>query len=163
MNFESEDELKHRLGIESWRNLSKEKLLSFVSELSSMDPEVAMKVVAEFPNFKTLVIESLEHVKEQAENSVEANWRSQKKVHKAFAQYRIILTNELERQSITSEDRFRILSLLAEAIDKEAAKDSEHKNFVFRMTATLGTIAVAGAGIALAMLGGNTQIGDRSS
>ncbi|MPV37112.1 hypothetical protein [Georgenia subflava] len=155
----AEVELMKRLGIESWRNLSKDKFMTFVSDLPNMDREVALKVVAQFPNFKDLVLDTFKQVEEEATRARTFNWKSQKKVHKAFEQYRQILSRELEREDSSSEDRFVILGLLKDAIDAEATKDSENKKFQLIVTGMLTTAALALAGTALAALGGRAQIG----
>ena len=79
MGIENEEELKRKMGIESWRNLSKDKFLTFVSDLPNMSNEVAIKVIEQFPDFKSLVLDSLNQIQEQAEKAVGANWKSQKK------------------------------------------------------------------------------------
>ena len=159
MGIENEEELKRKMGIESWRNLSKDKFLTFVSDLPNMSNEVAIKVIEQFPDFKSLVLDSLNQVQEQAEKAVGANWKSQKKVHKAFAEYRAILSRELDREGLTSEDRFKILEKLGNAIDKESAKDSEHKAFAYKMFTTVASVVVLGVGAGAAILGGKAKIG----
>lgn len=161
MSASEEQDLKRKLGIESWKNLSREKFLTFASELPNMNKEVALKIIDQFPDFKSLVLDSLGQVEEQAANALAANWKSQKKVHKAFAEQRAILRRELDRTGLTTEDRFSILAMLAESIDKEAAKDSEHKAFSYKLVTTVATIAVGGAAAAFAILGGKSKIGGR--
>lgn len=161
MEYESEDELKQRMGIDSWRNLSKDKFIAFVSDLPNMSDEVAKQVIAQFPEFKTLVLGSLDQVQIQAANAVGVNWKSQKKVHRAFTEYREVLTHELDREGLTAEDRFKILEMLREAIADEAAKDSDHKAFVLK---AVGIVATAGAvvvGAGIAALGGKSAIGGK--
>lgn len=159
MSASEEQDLKRKLGIESWRNLSRDKLLTFMSEMPNMTKEVALKIIDQFPDFKSLVLESLGQVEEQAANALAANWKSQKKVHRAFAEQRETLRRELDREGLTPEDRLSILKMLAEAIDKEAAKDSEHKAFSYKLVTTVATIAVGGAAAAVAILGGKSKIG----
>ena len=81
------------------------------------------------------------------------------KVHKAFAEYRAILSRELDREGLTSEDRFKILEKLGNAIDKESAKDSEHKAFAYKMFTTVASVVVLGVGAGAAILGGKAKIG----
>jgi len=159
----AELELMERLGIESWRNLSKEKFMTFVSDLPNMDKEVALKVVGQFPNFKELVLGAFEQVKDEVTQARRFNWKSQKKVHQAFSEYREILGRELEREDLNAEDRFGILGLLKDAIDAEAAKDSENKRFQIIVTGMLVTAGLALAGTAVAALGGKAQIGGGSA
>lgn len=153
MKFETEEDLKRSMGIDSWRNLSKDKFLTFVSDLPNMSKEVAVKVVEQFPDFKGLVLDSLNRVQEQATLSVNANWKSQKKVHKAFAEYRAVLTRELDRDNLTSEDRVSILQLFKKAVDDESLKDTEHKAFVHRTLAVVGTVALVVVAAGAAALG----------
>jgi hypothetical protein len=158
VEIENEEQLKQRMGIDSWRNLSKEKFLTFVSDLPNMSEEVALKVVAQFPDFKSLVMGSFEQVHEQAANAVGANWKSQKKVHKAFAEYREVLNRELDRESLSAEDRFAVLKLFKDAIDDEANKDSEHKAFVLRALGVVAAAGVVAVAAAAAVLGGKGKI-----
>lgn len=158
MEIENEEELKQRMGIDSWRNLSKDKLLTFVSDLPNMSQEVALKVIEQFPDFKTLVMDSFNQVQEQATNAVGANWKSQKKVHTAFAEYREILKQELDRENLSTQDRFSILELLKHAIDDEAKKDSEHKAFAIRILGVVATAAVVVVAAGAAVLGGKGKI-----
>ncbi|WKK71890.1 hypothetical protein Q0F99_01695 [Rathayibacter oskolensis] len=73
-----------------------------------------------------------------------------------------MLTRELDREDLTSEDRFAVMRLFSMAVNDEALKDTEHKEFVLRalgMVATVGIVAVtAGA----AVLSGRGGIGGRS-
>lgn len=156
---ETELELKKRLGIESWRNLSKDKFMTFVWDLPNMDKEVALKVIGQFPDFKNLVMDTFKQVQEQATQGMRFNHKSQKKVHKAFKQYRKILSRELERDDLSSEDRFKILELLKDAIDAEALKDKDNKEFLLKIVGMLATGVVALVGVAFAVLGGKTSFG----
>lgn len=159
----SEGELKQRLGIDSWRNLSKDKLLTFVSEMPNLSHETTLKIIDQFPDFRSLVLDSLGEMQEQASNALSANWKSQKKVHKAFSEYREILRRELDREDLTRDDRLAILKMLSEAVDKESAKDSEHKAFAYKLVTTVASVAAIGLGVGYAVLGGKVQIGDKSN
>jgi hypothetical protein len=163
MSANEENDLKRKLGIESWKNLSKDKFLTFVSEMPNMSKEVTLKIIDQFPDFKSLVLDSLGQVEEQAANALAANWKSQKKVHKAFAEQREMLRRELDREGLTSEDRFSILRMFAESVEKEAAKDSEHKIFSYKLVTTVAGIAVGGVAAGLAILGGKSKISDEES
>jgi hypothetical protein len=162
MDIDNEEQLKQRLGIDTWRNLSREKFVDFASELPNMSEELALKVIEQFPDFKTLVLDSFTVVRDQAAEAAKSNWKSQKKVHKAFADYRAMLSRELDRENLSSADRFAVMQLFKTAIDDEALKDSEHKAFVLQalgMVATVGVVAVAAGA---AVLGGRTRIGGGS-
>lgn len=46
MSLDSEDEVKKALGIESWRNLSKDRIVKFAAMMPDMGREVTMKIDA---------------------------------------------------------------------------------------------------------------------
>jgi O-phosphoseryl-tRNA(Cys) synthetase len=52
MTYKNEDELKKALEIDTWKNLSRDKLIKFVAMMPDMDKELALKVVEQFPEFK---------------------------------------------------------------------------------------------------------------
>ncbi|MDT2767760.1 hypothetical protein P7G58_02615 [Globicatella sulfidifaciens] len=47
----SGDEVKSALGIKNFRNLSKDKIMEFVSLIPNMDKEVAIEIIRQFPSF----------------------------------------------------------------------------------------------------------------
>ncbi|BCW74709.1 MULTISPECIES: DUF3106 domain-containing protein [unclassified Arthrobacter] len=159
MTLTSEDDVKKALNIDSWRNLSKEKLLTFVAEMPQMDKEVAFKAIEQFPHFKSLVAETLDSLEQRYESTQKFSWKSQKKVHDAYKSYRKTLNRELERDNLTVEDRFRILEMIRESVDREAVKDSEHKAFAIKMVTVAATVGVAAVGAAVAALGGKAGFG----
>ncbi|MFF3037061.1 hypothetical protein [Arthrobacter citreus] len=159
MSVRSEDDVKKALNIESWRNLSKDKLLAFVAEMPHMDREVALKVIEQFPDFRSLVGETMTSMEQRFESAQKFNWKSQKKVHEAFRSYRDSLNRELDRPYLNGEDRFRILEMIRASVEREALKDSENKAFVLKMVSVAATVGVAAVGAAVVALGGKAGIG----
>lgn len=164
MTYRSEEDVKKALNIDSWRNLSKDKLLSFVAEMPHMDKEVALKVIEQFPHFKSLVDETMNSFEQRYESAQRFSWKSQKKVHEAFRSYRESLNRELERENLSGEDRFKILEMIRDSVNKESEKDSEHKAFEIKMVTVAATVGVAAVATAVAALGGKAGFGsnDRS-
>lgn len=160
MTLRSEDDVKKALNIDSWRNLSKDKLLNFVAEMPNMDKEVALRAIEQFPHFKILVGETLNSFEQRYESAQKYSWKSQKKVHEAFQSYRDTLNRELERENLSSEDRFSILNLLREAVIGESEKDSEHKAFTIKLVTIAATLGVAVIGAGVAALGGKVGFGE---
>lgn len=154
MTLRTEDDVKQALGIDSWRNLSKDKFLTFVSELPNMDKDVAMKAVAQFPDFSNLVISGLDQFKEQALAAQKFNWKGQRQVHKAFKDYRAMLNRELERGDLTGDDRFRILQLVNDAITKQMELQERHQNFILKVLGVTASVLVTVVSLALLFLSG---------
>lgn len=49
--YVSEDTVKRALKIDSFRNLSKDKIMQFASMIPYMDKEVAIAIINQFPEF----------------------------------------------------------------------------------------------------------------
>ena len=56
-----EKDLLKMLGIPSFRYMSKDKLASFVSALSDIDPDVAKKALEQFPDLSAAIAVVLVH------------------------------------------------------------------------------------------------------
>lgn len=59
----TERQLKEALGLETWRNLSKDKLLNFISLLPNVDNELAIKVIEQLPEFTKMATEMVTFLK----------------------------------------------------------------------------------------------------
>ena len=54
--YVSEDAVKRALKIDSFRNLSKDKVMQFASMIPYMDKEVAIAIINQFPLFLLLLL-----------------------------------------------------------------------------------------------------------
>lgn len=159
MQYQSEEQVKQALDIDSWRNLSKEKFMTFVSALPDVDKDVAIAIVGQFPNFKDLASSAVASLRESWNAALVHNQKSHKKALKAFERYIDILELEMQREQSTGEDRYRLLGLIREAAERMAEKDSENKAFILKglgIVAGAGVVAIAAA---FALLGGKAEVG----
>ncbi|MFE1507014.1 hypothetical protein [Streptomyces sp. NPDC058726] len=154
MKYKNEDQIKQALGIESWRNLSKDKMVKFVAMMPDMDTEVALKIVEQFPEFKDFALNVMDVIKKSHESTLSANKESQEYVHLAFQDLRETLKRELDRGELTWDQRREILEKMQQAVREEALKDSENKRFLdgaFKRVVMVGGAAVA---LGVAFVGG---------
>ncbi|NDU73734.1 hypothetical protein GWI34_13950 [Actinomadura sp. DSM 109109] len=157
----SEAEIKRTLGIDSWRNLSKDKMLRFAAMMPDLDTEVAIKIIEQFPVFKEFATETLSTLERTHSSALIANKHSQDAFHEACREIREILKGQLT-PDLPFEDRKYIIDKLMELSRMESEKDSENKKVLsenFKMAA-LGAIALLAAGVAV--LGGKTALDNRS-
>lgn len=84
MKFENEGEILKELGMESWRNLSKEKMIRFAAMMPDMDKEVALKIIQQLPEFTKFALEALNAMEKEHANTLSSNKDSQENVHKAY-------------------------------------------------------------------------------
>lgn len=130
VKYGDEEAVKKALEIDSWRDLSKDKVVKFAAMMPDMDKEVSMAIVNQLPVFTRFALDALQVVERAHSKSVEANERSQKEVHRAYVGVRDILKNELDNPNLTPEERRLLIEDVKETADKEFAKDSENKAFV---------------------------------
>ncbi|MEU1123835.1 hypothetical protein ABZ371_09695, partial [Streptomyces sp. NPDC005899] len=90
MKYKSEAQIMKALGIESWRNLSKDKMVRFAAMMPNMDTEVALKIVEQFPAFKDFAKDAVSAVERAHESTLSANSQSQEHVHRAWQEVRDI-------------------------------------------------------------------------
>lgn len=146
MALESEDEIKKALEIDSWRNLSKDKVLRFAAMMPDMDQEVALKIIAQLPVFTRFAVETLNVLEKAHSKTLDFNKDSQANVHRAYQEVRETLTNQLAQDSLSPEDRKFLVEQIVDTANKEAEKDSENKRF---LNGVLNKVAAGVGGAAL--------------
>jgi hypothetical protein len=158
VTLESEDEIKRALEIDSWRNLSRDKVIKFAAMMPDMDKEVALGIIAQLPVFTRFSVEALGALR-KAQDSVQAsNNQSQGKVHDAYSDIREALKAELKKENLTPEERQYLLDLLMETGNRESKKDTENKRFLdglFNKTTVATGVALVGA---LVFVGGKVLV-----
>lgn len=153
------EKLKKRLGINSWQELSKDRVLAFVSELPRLDKEVALDIVRQFPNFKELATSGLDKLQAQADQAAANGDKGQERLHQSFMQSREILSKELDRPNLSPEDRLHIMNLLSDLLAKEALLESDNRDFQERLVKYVVAGVTVVAAIGGAILGVNTNRG----
>lgn len=144
----SENDALAQLGISNWRELSKDKFLTFAAMMPSLPSELALKVVEQFPSFKEIAVETLGKIEKVHLGSLDANSASDAKVHEAFSDVRRILEGELNKENLSGEEKANILSMLIATAERQAEKDTESKKFLREIftasVSVVGIVVVAG-------------------
>ncbi|MGY2747901.1 hypothetical protein [Arthrobacter sp. UYCu723] len=147
MKYKNEVKIKQALGIESWRNLSKDKMIRFAAMMPDMDTEVALKIVEQFPVFKEFAMDAVDAMEKAHESTLSANKQSQEHVHQAFQEIREILKGELSKDDLSWEQKKFLIEQIQETGRLEFQKDSENKQFLDGVLKKV----LMGAGAALAL------------
>lgn len=154
----TEQKVLKKLGIEDFRHLTKDKVITMASMLDKMDPEVAKKALEQFPEFAATTKEMLMEYKETLDKGLETNQESVQAYYDSCNAIIASLQKQLEDENLIFEERKYIIDRMLEVSKMMGEKDSENKKFI----ATLAVIGAAAACIATAVLasaiGGNTQI-----
>jgi hypothetical protein len=127
--YTNEIELRNLLGIESWRNLSKDTVLRLLESLPDVDPEVALKLIAQVPEITQLAKAALDDVAKAYDAALESNARSQEMVHEIHRETLEILSAELDKD-LTPEERMRVFDEIRDLNLNARLKDTENKGFI---------------------------------
>ncbi|MFH9613119.1 hypothetical protein ACH4MM_05010 [Streptomyces pratensis] len=163
MGYKSEDEIKQALGIESWRNLSKDKVIRLAAMVPDMGTEVALKVVEQFPAFRDLARDAVDAMKNAHESTLSANKESQEYVYLALQDVRETLKGELDKDGLSWENRHYLIEGMRENGRQVCQKDSENKKILNGQLkkVLLGTGAVVALGVAF--VGGKVMAESKDS
>lgn len=101
-------EVKNALKIDSFRNLSKDKIMEFVSLIPNMDKEVAIKIIEQYPAFAKLSESMVAQLNKMCDTALEKNEESQRLTIQAYKQILDELSNQLHMEDISKEEREKI-------------------------------------------------------
>lgn len=148
MSYNSEVEVKEVLGIESWRNLSKDTFLRFLATMPEIDREVALKLIGQIPEITTFARVALDDAAKAHDAALTSNARSQEMVHQVHLERLAILKAELAKD-LSPEERMRVLDDIREVNSSALLKDTENKKFLAeQLDKRLGVIVATVATLA---------------
>lgn len=149
--YTSEIELKRALGIESFRNLSKDTLLRFLEQLPEVDPELAIELIKQVPEIRVLATSVLDDAARAHEAALGSNSSSQEMVHEIHLKTLEILEAELKKD-LSPEDWQRVLEEIRIVASNAMLRDTENKRYLaelldMRLTAAVVASAAAVVGV----------------
>lgn len=157
MKYTNESEIKKVLGIDTWRNLSRENFTRFAAMMPDMDKEVALKIVEQFPEFTAFALEAVNVMQKAQEAAHADNKQSMAHVHEAFQEVREILKGQLEVEDLPWDQRKYILDLIMDTGRLQDAKDSENKAFVKDIYKIMGAAVVGALLMTVVFVGGKVD------
>lgn len=125
-----EDEVKKALAIDSFRNMSKDKIMEFVSAIPNMDKDIAIKIIDQFPAYTESANNMLAQLNTMCSNAMKENGESQKEAIEAYKKILDDLGELLKKDTITAEERLQITEQMIIVADRISAKDTENKDFL---------------------------------
>lgn len=154
----SEKKALKRLGIDDFRHMTKDKVVSFLNMAPHMNPEVVKAAIEQFPEFKDMAVEMTNALKDIVSKAFDSEKDSQKFFYESANGMLKSLQVQLQDENIDAEERAQIRDYMMQIIDMIAKKDAEHKKFVRDIVwgAIAGVSALASA--ALVALGGKVDM-----
>lgn len=126
----TENEVKKALAIDNFRNISKEKIMEFVSAIPNMDKDIAMKIIEQFPTYTESANNMIAQLNIMCSNAMKENGESQMEAILAYKKILDDLGEFLKKDTITAEERVQITEQMITVADRIAAKDTENKDFL---------------------------------
>ena len=150
----SEETVKRALKIDSFRNLSKDKIMQFASMIPYMDKDVAIAIINQFPIFADFGKTAISAYMQMCDSILEKSQESQMAVIQGYQTILCALSKRMEAENVTEEERKSITEDMISVADKIAETDLQHKKFLDRMgtkalLTVLGIAAIIGAGIGI--------------
>ena len=153
----TENDVKKALAIDSFRNISKDKIMEFVSAIPNMDKEVAIKIIEQFPSYSESANNMIAQLNTMCSNAMEENGESQREAIEAYQKILDDLGEVLKKDAITAEERTQITKQMIDIADRISAKDTENKEFLSGITKYGGHIIVSALILGAVILGVNVK------
>ena len=101
----SEAEVKKALAINNFREVSKEKLVDFISLIPNMDKDVAVSVINQFPTYADYAKNMVSTLKDMCDGILAENNSSQMEVISAYRKILDELSELLKKDDLSPEER----------------------------------------------------------
>lgn len=129
-NLVSEEQVKDALQINKFSELSKDKIMEFVSLIPNMDKEVAIAIINQLPAYADSANNIVAQLNDMCDNVIKDNNSSQKDAVEAYKVILQDLSELLKKEDISKEERDEITEKMILVADKISAKDTENKDFL---------------------------------
>ena len=126
----SEEQVKEVLQVNSFREISKDKIMEFISLIPNMDKEVAIASINQFSTYADSANNMIKQLNVLCDNVIKDNNSSQKDAVEAYKKILQDLSELLKKEDISKEERDEITEKMILVADKIAAKDTENKEFL---------------------------------
>ncbi|MDR1641495.1 MAG: hypothetical protein LBT59_17520 [Clostridiales bacterium] len=157
MGYElSEEDVKKVLDIESFRHLSKAKVIGFISQIPGMNTDLAKKIIDRIPDFVDFLANMVESLKSTSESVLRANSESQKSADEMDQQILNCFEKQLEKAD-TPEERSSIYDKMLTVSARKSARDTENKSFLKNITKINSSIIGTSIVLTAAILGVNIK------
>ena len=162
--YVSETAVKKALKIDNFRNLSKDKIMQFVSMIPYIDKEVAIAIINQFPEFVDFGKVVITNYNQMCEKILENGKESQKAVIYGYQTILDALSKRMDSEDITEEERKSITDDMITVADKIELANLQYQKFLDKMGnkilfGILGVAALIGTGIGVhSAIGGTGEI-----
>lgn len=154
----TEKKVLDKLGIDNFRQLTKDKVIEMASMLDKMDPEVAKKALDQFPDFAKTMKEILVEYKGFLSEGLKSNQENTKSFFESCDCAIQECQRVLDKDNLSFDEKHTVIMLMLEIAKMKKDANSENNKFI----TCLATTGIAALGIAatalVSVLGGNVKV-----
>lgn len=126
----TEEEVKKALDIDSFRNMSKSKIMDFISLIPNMDKDIALAAINQFPAYVDMTGNMVKELIGLCDSALKETGASHKESIEAYKLILNTIKDDLERDNITPEEKKDDYEKMIQVADKIANKDKEFKEYM---------------------------------
>lgn len=149
----TEDQMLEQLGIPDWRHMSKDRVMSFVSNIHKMDPAVAKEAIKQFPNFGKLGNDIISSLRLSLEETTKDGRKGADNVYKINSRILDSLEKELNRPFLFPARRCEIIDKMLVVSDNIERFENGQRESAKRMLDRLAAVGVLALGLGATILG----------
>ena len=154
----TEAQVLKKLNIPDFRHLSRENVMSFVSMIDKMDPEVANKALEQFPDFAKVSIEGLTDLKDTVSKVMDDDTESANRFYDMCDTIIDAIKLAISDGVVTFEEKRYCIDKMQGIARMASEKDSEGKKFKWALVASFALTTITVLAAAVAVLGGDANI-----
>lgn len=155
---ESEKQALELFGKENFRNVTKDDVVGYISMIKNLEPEVAKKVLEQYPELVKLIHEKLVGYNETIEKSIESSDKTSEQCFEIYKKVLSDLSKCLDKDDLSEEERKEIREQEMEIARMADRKDLDNKNFNWKMVSAASFVVVTVIGVGAGVLGGKFNI-----
>jgi hypothetical protein len=142
VRYDSEEQLKKKLKIDSWRNLSKEKFLDYIALIPNVSEEIQLKVLENLPECLSFTKDLTETMKFQLEKIVDENSNTTSSVIKSLDAIQKSLDSFGSKPELSNEDLRYIIDKQMELAKMYIELSKDDKEFLDKIWSGVVTFGV---------------------
>ncbi|MDH6180769.1 hypothetical protein M2152_000951 [Microbacteriaceae bacterium SG_E_30_P1] len=163
MTLDSEDAVKKALGINSFREMSKEKMLAFAASMPDMANEVRLKLIEQIPGFQKFALDAINAAERTFKETTSNEDKRGERLHESMGDIRESIKAQLANPNISEEHARFLNDKLTETgtTEAESQKDSRAHDAKQADETRKAIVTLVGIGLVSAVIlaGGKVMLG----
>jgi hypothetical protein len=154
----SEEQVLKKLNVPDFRHVSKDKIMTLLSSISEMDPEVAKKVIEQFPTYASSVKEILSDYKVMIDTALVQCKESTTAYYGLCNTIVASLSSMLEKDTLSFEEKKYVIDKMLVVEGHMNNKDTETKGVIKTVVTVFSTTIGVAFLLFAAVLGASSGI-----